>query len=70
MIFLPRSSTFGRPGIPYRHPIGMRNKGGFRLPGVYQEIFKMEKLRFVDACTDGHFRAMSPIHALGWRETP
>lgn len=29
----------------------------------------MEELRFVDACTDGHFRAMSLIHALGWRDT-
>ena len=29
----------------------------------------MENLRFVDACTDEHFRAMSRIHALGWRDT-
>ena len=30
----------------------------------------MEKdLHFVDACTDEHFRAMSLIHALGWRDT-
>ena len=28
-----------------------------------------EPLRFVDACTDEHFRAMSLIHALGWRDT-
>ena len=28
-----------------------------------------ETLRFVDACTDEHFRAMSLIHALGWRDT-
>lgn len=27
------------------------------------------KLRFVDATTDEHFRAMSLIHALGWRDT-
>lgn len=26
-------------------------------------------LRFVDACTEEHFRAMSLIHALGWRDT-
>ena len=26
-------------------------------------------LRFVDACTGEHFRAMSLIHALGWRDT-
>jgi len=26
-------------------------------------------LRFVDACTDEHFAAMSLIHALGWRDT-
>ncbi|WP_297722708.1 hypothetical protein [Intestinimonas sp.] len=30
----------------------------------------MEQLHFVDACTDEHFRAMSLIHALGWREFP
>ena len=29
----------------------------------------MEQLTFVDACTDEHFRAMSLIHALGWRDT-
>ena len=29
----------------------------------------MEKLHFVDACADAHFRAMSLIHALGWRDT-
>ncbi len=30
----------------------------------------MEKaLHLVDACTDEHFRAMSRIHALGWRDT-
>ena len=29
----------------------------------------MEELRFVDACTEEHFRAMSLIHALGWRDT-
>ena len=29
----------------------------------------MDELRFVDACTDAHFRAMSLIHALGWRDT-
>ena len=28
-----------------------------------------ENLHFVDACTDEHFRAMSLIHALGWRDT-
>ncbi|MCM1440643.1 MAG: GNAT family N-acetyltransferase [Roseburia sp.] len=28
-----------------------------------------ESLRFADACTDEHFRAMSLIHALGWRDT-
>ena len=28
-----------------------------------------EILRFVDACEDEHFRAMSRIHALGWRDT-
>lgn len=26
-------------------------------------------LRFVDACSDEHFSAMSLIHALGWRDT-
>ena len=30
----------------------------------------MDELRFVDACTEEHFRAMSLIHALGWRDTP
>lgn len=29
----------------------------------------MEHLTFVDACTDEHFRAMSLIHALGWRDS-
>ena len=29
----------------------------------------MDELRFVDACTDEHFKAMSLIHALGWRDT-
>ena len=29
----------------------------------------MEHLRFVDACTEEHFAAMSRIHALGWRDT-
>jgi len=29
----------------------------------------MEDLRFVDASNDEHFRAMSLIHALGWRDT-
>lgn len=29
----------------------------------------MEELRFVDACAEAHFRAMSHIHALGWRDT-
>lgn len=29
----------------------------------------MEELRFVDACTQEHFRAMSLIHAMGWRDT-
>ena len=29
----------------------------------------MDELRFVDACTQEHFRAMSLIHALGWRDT-
>jgi len=28
-----------------------------------------EELRFVDACTEEHFSAMSLIHALGWRDT-
>ena len=28
-----------------------------------------DPLRFVDACTGEHFRAMSLIHALGWRDT-
>lgn len=28
-----------------------------------------EDLSFVDACTEDHFRAMSLIHALGWRDT-
>ena len=28
-----------------------------------------EELRIVDACTEEHFRAMSLIHALGWRDT-
>ena len=28
-----------------------------------------DDLRFVDACTDAHFKAMSLIHALGWRTT-
>ena len=28
-----------------------------------------EQLRFVDACTQEHFQAMSLIHALGWRDT-
>ena len=28
-----------------------------------------DHLRFVDACTQEHFRAMSLIHALGWRDT-
>lgn len=28
-----------------------------------------QALRFVDACEDAHFRAMSFIHALGWRDT-
>ena len=30
----------------------------------------MSQLRFVDACTDEHFAAMSLIHALGWRDIP
>ena len=30
----------------------------------------MDELRFVDACTEEHFRAMSLIHALGWRDFP
>lgn len=29
----------------------------------------MSTLAFVDACSDEHFRAMSLIHALGWRDT-
>ena len=29
----------------------------------------MKDLRLVDACTEEHFRAMSLIHALGWRDT-
>ena len=29
----------------------------------------MDELHFVDACTEEHFRAMSQIHALGWRDT-
>lgn len=29
----------------------------------------MDELRFVDAYTEEHFRAMSLIHALGWRDT-
>lgn len=29
----------------------------------------MDDLKFVDACTDEHFAAMSLIHALGWRDT-
>lgn len=29
----------------------------------------MDELRFVDACAEEHFRAMSLIHALGWRDT-
>ena len=28
-----------------------------------------DSLRFADACTEEHFRAMSLIHALGWRDT-
>ena len=28
-----------------------------------------DSLRFVDACTEEHFKAMSLIHALGWRDT-
>lgn len=28
-----------------------------------------ETFRFVDACTEEHFSAMSRIHALGWRDT-
>lgn len=28
-----------------------------------------EQLRIVEACTEEHFRAMSLIHALGWRDT-
>ena len=29
----------------------------------------MEPLHFVNASTEGHFKAMSLIHALGWRTT-
>ncbi len=29
----------------------------------------MENLHFVDACESEHFKAMSLIHALGWRDT-
>lgn len=29
----------------------------------------MSELYFVDACGEEHFRAMSLIHALGWRDT-
>ena len=29
----------------------------------------MDGSRFVDACTQEHFKAMSLIHALGWRDT-
>lgn len=29
----------------------------------------MDALRIVDACTEEHFRAMSHIHALGWKDT-
>ncbi len=29
----------------------------------------MDELRFVDASAEEHFRAMSLIHALGWRDT-
>ncbi len=29
----------------------------------------MERLHFVDACTEEHFSAMSRIHAMGWRDT-
>lgn len=29
----------------------------------------MEGMRFVDACKEEHFTAMSLIHALGWRDT-
>lgn len=29
----------------------------------------VQALHFVDACEDAHFRAMSLIHALGWRDT-
>lgn len=28
-----------------------------------------EQLRIIEACTEEHFRAMSLIHALGWRDT-
>lgn len=34
------------------------------------DVIKMsENLHFVDASTEEHFRAMSLIHALGWRDT-
>lgn len=29
----------------------------------------MEAYHFVDACTEEHFRVMSLIHAMGWRDT-
>ena len=29
-----------------------------------------ENLTFVDACKEEHFKAMSLIHALGWRDAP
>lgn len=29
----------------------------------------MEDLRMIDACTEEHFKAMSLIHALAWRDT-
>lgn len=29
----------------------------------------MDELHFVDACREEHFKAMSLIHALGWRDT-
>ena len=29
----------------------------------------MEELHLTDACTDAHFRDMSLLHALGWRDT-
>ena len=28
----------------------------------------MDELHFVDACREEHFKAMSLIHALGWRD--